>query len=452
MRGCWRVLVGGAAAPERYGVAGQVRDYRVVAGPAPEPEPGIVDAAVWLGAVDDRARAWLRRAALTGSQWLVAADGALAGLAAGTPARVAMPAAAADGDATAALDALVEPVAAPGPFRARVLAAGPAGCLVRVLAGTTAPGDRLLAAPALRPVTVRSAVPAVGEAVGPGAVLRLALDPDPGLAPGDLIAVSAPLVATRVRALWDGGAALAPGSVVALRRGAMAVPARVLAAAPAAYGLTEGVLALERAVAFDLAARDPAAAALRIDAGATAAWGAITGVVPDDTEDLRAEARLRDAHWIPGSVRDSERSARFGHRPALIMVVGDDAAQRQDCARTLERRLFSAGRHAVMLDGTNLLLGLDQDLAGDAGQRELVRRFGEVVHLLLRTGAIVVGSTRAIGLGDVAAVRALVGEAPVLAVDADRDGTGPCDLRLGADGTAALAAAIEDRLPGLGVV
>ena len=39
-----------------------------------------------------------------------------------------------------------------------------------------------------------------------------------------------------------------------------------------------------------------------------------------------------------------------------------------------------------MLDGTNVLLGVDNDLWVDAAKSELVRRFGEVAHLLLNAG------------------------------------------------------------------
>jgi hypothetical protein len=296
--------------------------------------------------------------------------------------------------------------------------------------------------------------PVIGEASGPGALLWIDLDPEPGLAVGDVLSAPAagPLVGSRLRAVWRwDGAPPVPGPGI-LRFAQATIPVPVPAGVPGADGVVEGVLALPRPVAFDLAGQCPVTARLHLSVGAAQAWGAVTGVAPDDGEDLRSEARLRDVHWISGAVGEGERAARLGHRPALVMVVGDDGPARLACARALERRLFAAGLHAVMLDGTNLLLGLDQDLPADAGHRELVRRFGEVVHILLRTGAIVVGSTRAIGLLDVPAVRALVGAVPALAVDADPAGDGPCDLRLDDRGPGALAEAIAARLPGLGVV
>ena len=85
-----------------------------------------------------------------------------------------------------------------------------------------------------------------------------------------------------------------------------------------------------------------------------------------------------------------------------------------------------------MLDGKNVLLGVDHDLWVDAAQSELVRRFGEVVHILLNTGLIVVSTTNSIGLADATAVQALIPDTPMVVVDIDPDdaSTQACDLRI----------------------
>ena len=94
--------------------------------------------------------------------------------------------------------------------------------------------------------------------------------------------------------------------------------------------------------------------------------------------------------------------------------------------------MFEAGRHVYMLDGQNVLLGVDSDLWVDAAKSELVRRFGEVVHILLATGLIVVSTTNAIGLADAGAVQALIPDAPMMIVDIDTEdaSTEACDLRI----------------------
>jgi adenylylsulfate kinase-like enzyme len=114
------------------------------------------------------------------------------------------------------------------------------------------------------------------------------------------------------------------------------------------------------------------------------------------------------------------------------MFVGKAGTGKHKYARALEKSLFDGGRNAYMLDGQNVLLGVDNDLWVDAAQSELVRRFGEVVHLLLSSGLIVVSTTNSIGLADATAVQALVPDAPMLVVDVDPTGasTQACDLRV----------------------
>jgi len=64
-----------------------------------------------------------------------------------------------------------------------------------------------------------------------------------------------------------------------------------------------------------------------------------------------------------------------------------------------------------------------------------VRRFGEVAHILLNTGLIVVSTTNSIGLADATAVQALIPDTPMLLIDVDPDdaSTQACDLRIRGD-------------------
>ena len=111
------------------------------------------------------------------------------------------------------------------------------------------------------------------------------------------------------------------------------------------------------------------------------------------------------------------------------MFVGKAGDRQARYARALERALFEAGRNVYMLDGKNVLLGVDHDLWVDAALSELVRRFGEVVHLLLNAGLIVVSTTNAIGLADATAVQALIPDSPMLLIDIDPDGVEHAGLR-----------------------
>jgi bifunctional enzyme CysN/CysC len=86
-----------------------------------------------------------------------------------------------------------------------------------------------------------------------------------------------------------------------------------------------------------------------------------------------------------------------------------------------------------MLDGTNVLLGVDNDLWVDAAKSELVRRFGEVAHLLLNAGHIVVSTTNTIGLADATAVQALIPDSPLVLVEVGEGSAQACDLLVSGD-------------------
>ena len=177
-----------------------------------------------------------------------------------------------------------------------------------------------------------------------------------------------------------------------------------------------------------------------------AGGGIITGTEADEQDDLRAEARLRDFNWVHGGVTTADRAQANGHRAGLVMFVGKPNSGKERFARALEKALFERGRHTYLLDGTNVLLGVDQDLTIDATQQELVRRFGEVAYLFLISGVILVSTTNAIGLADHSAVQALIGSQISVAIEVDPTGRSalPCDLRISGNESEAEVARVSE--------
>ncbi len=261
----------------------------------------------------------------------------------------------------------------------------------------------------------------------------------------------APSVSTRVRAnmIWLGKAPFAAGKDYKLKLGTTAVPVKlhkinkVIDASELNHTLekkdvgrhdvADVILEAQQPIAFDLSADCEATGRFVIvDGYDVAGGGIITAAVADDLRDLRNEARVRDFNWVAGGVTAVHRAQRMGHRAALIMFVGKAGTGKHKYARAVERALFDAGKSAYMLDGKNVLLGVDHDLWVDAAQSELVRRFGEVAHILLSAGLIVVSTTNSIGLADATAVQALIPDTAMLVVDVDPDdaSTQACDLRI----------------------
>lgn len=327
----------------------------------------------------------------------------------------------------------------------------------RIESGRIKVGDKVVFSPSNKTVTVRSIeafnAPAARE-MPAGLSTGVTLSEEIYVTRGEVISHvdHAPLVGTRFRVnlIWLGRKPFVQGRDYKLKLSTAAVPVRihrinqVLDASAKDDGkldkqevgrhdVADVVLETRQPIAFDLIAdSDVTGRFVIVDGYDIAGGGIVVGTVADERDGDRAEARLRDFNWVPGGVADAERARRNGHRPALVMFVGGPKVGKHRYARAFERHLFAAGRQAWMLDGTNVLMGIDQDLAADAAREELVRRFGEVANLFLRAGMVVVSTTNAIGLADHARVQALIGDAPSLVVDIDPAGSSTlaCDLRI----------------------
>jgi bifunctional enzyme CysN/CysC len=200
------------------------------------------------------------------------------------------------------------------------------------------------------------------------------------------------------------------------------------------HDVADIVLETRQTIAFDpISAGEATGRFVIVDGYDIAGGGIIISAESDNQEGLRAEAAQRDVNWIQGGVSMEERATRFKHGPALVMFTGKAGVGKHKFARAVEKSLFGNGMASYMLDGTNVLLGVDADLVWmESTQRELVRRFSEVAHILLNAGQIVVSTTNSIGLADFAAVQALLPAVPILTIEIDPTGTSiaPCDLRL----------------------
>jgi bifunctional enzyme CysN/CysC len=327
----------------------------------------------------------------------------------------------------------------------------------RVESGRISVGDRVVFSPSNKSTTVKS-IEAFNAAprttIEAGWSTGFTLAEEIYVTRGEVMshAEDPPLVSTRFRAnlIWLGKRPFEKGRDYKLKLGTVAMPVHIhrihkVIDASEAHGqlqkdnigrhdVADVVLETRTPLAFDLIGDSESTGRfVVVDGYDVAGGGIIVASETDEQEDLREEARLRDFNWVKGGVAGGERTRRFGHRAALIMFVGRAGTGKQRYARALESALFGEGHNAYMLDGTNVLLGVDCDLHfRESTQAELVRRFGEVAHLLLDAGLLVVSTTNAIGLADHGAVQALIPDAPSIVVDVDPigDSLAPCDLRI----------------------
>jgi bifunctional enzyme CysN/CysC len=91
---------------------------------------------------------------------------------------------------------------------------------------------------------------------------------------------------------------------------------------------------------------------------------------------------------------DVTRDIRAGlknQKPKVIWLTGLSGSGKSTIANALEKRFIELGKHAYVLDGDNLRLGLNKDLGFTREDRaENVRRVAEVSRLLYEAGLIVI--------------------------------------------------------------
>lgn len=261
-----------------------------------------------------------------------------------------------------------------------------------------------------------------------------------------------PLVSTRFRAnlIWLGKKSFEMGRDYKIKIHTQAQPVRlykinkVIDASQAnsekkknqidRHDVADVILESRQSLAFDpISSGEATGRFVIVDGYDIAGGGIIIDAVQDDQETFRAQAQHRDFNWIKGGVTNEARAQRLKHQPALVMFTGKSGVGKHKFARAVEKALFEKGLSSYMLDGTNILLGVDADLVWkETTQKELVRRFAEVAHILLDAGHIVISTTNAIGLSDFASVQALISDFSIFTVEIDPTGTSldTCDLRL----------------------
>lgn len=160
------------------------------------------------------------------------------------------------------------------------------------------------------------------------------------------------------------------------------------------YDVAECVLECARPVAFDCAT-DLAATGrfVIVDEYDIAGGGIISEVLKDEQAAVREQVSIRQEQWDFSSIGPEERSAQYGHRPKLILLTGRVGLGKKTIAKELEKELFQIGAKTYFLAIGNLLRGVDAHTEGRrSSRREHIHRLGEVAHLFLDAGLIVVAT------------------------------------------------------------
>ena len=103
---------------------------------------------------------------------------------------------------------------------------------------------------------------------------------------------------------------------------------------------------------------------------------------------LRRSANISEHHY---EIDREARANQKNQKARVIWLTGLSGSGKSTIANALEKKLFSLGMHAYVLDGDNMRLGLNKDLGFTREDRaENVRRVSEVAHSLYDAGLITI--------------------------------------------------------------
>ncbi len=293
----------------------------------------------------------------------------------------------------------------------------------RVESGTLRRGDKVIFSPSYKTGTVEGiqvfSAP-VPKSVKAGRTAGITLSEEIYVSRGELMSRidETPEVSTKLRVnlFWLGKKPMVPGHRYKLKLTTAETEVtideinRILDASNLAssvekqqverHDVADLVLRTRNPIAFDIAANIEASGRFVIvDEYDIAGGGIVREAVADGAASRRLESRIRDLAWVRGDITNAQRAERNRHPASMVMFTGDTATGKHAIACVLESRLVHAKHQAYLLDGKNVVLGVDADLEFDDID-ELVRRFGEVAHILLDAGQIIISTTNVIGLAD----------------------------------------------------
>ena len=310
----------------------------------------------------------------------------------------------------------------------------------RVESGTVRPGDRVAVLPAGTESTVQRISTFDGELEMAGAPRSVAivLDDEVDASRGDMIVAAddRPTTSDRIAAdlVWMHEEDLHPGREFILRHGTRITPCRVRRIV---HRLDVDTLDTREANSLSLneigrveietdtpLVFDPyevvrgTGSLILVDRIGN--WTMAAGMIRGKASEARwTAAPVSGAGRVgeEGLVSADERAARFGQKPATILLTGLAGSGKTRIAAMLERALFDLGRVAIRFDGTAMRKGLNRDLGFSASDRsENLRRSMETAKLINDEGIICVAAFVAPQSENRDQARILVGEDRFLVV------------------------------------
>lgn len=103
--------------------------------------------------------------------------------------------------------------------------------------------------------------------------------------------------------------------------------------------------------------------------------------------------RGKNLTWQNLDITRALRENHMGQKALTVWFTGLSGAGKSTIANALEKRLFTAGKYTMLLDGDNVRMGLNKNLGFEENDRiENIRRVAEVAKLMNDAGLVVLTS------------------------------------------------------------
>ena len=286
----------------------------------------------------------------------------------------------------------------------------------RVESGTLEVGDEVVFSPSNKTAVVKSIeawhVPEAPHLAQAGQSIGVTLTEQIFVERGEVMShvQQAPLESNvfRARLFWLGHAPVQIGKTYTLKLGTMEASVTVEAIDHVIdtsdlssqaldrierNGAGEVVLRTKRMLALDEHGQNPITGRFVLVEDYLPLGGGIISMegYPDQRELITV--RSTNITAVGHAVTREARSARNGHKGAVLWFTGLSGAGKSTLALALERELFAKGFHVYVLDGDNIRAGLNANLGFSPEDRaENIRRVGEVASLFADAGFIVISS------------------------------------------------------------
>jgi len=162
------------------------------------------------------------------------------------------------------------------------------------------------------------------------------------------------------------------------------------------HDVADCVISTKRAIAFDSVDVQPSTSRFVIvDDYEIAGGGIIREVIRDNLAEERERVMALNQHWETGNVAHSEKKKRYGHKPHLVILTGEEGDFKHNAAKALERRLFDRKCLPQYLG-----FHREESAAGDYGdsrrkkkmtahqREELIHQMAEAARVSLQLGSI----------------------------------------------------------------